>query len=237
MEDIDFLGFLERKLDNQIQHHEQRQKHTKTIKTENDDDLLVTKPILTKRVAMLLDGNLNKGARIGESKKDVKEREKIAKQLSFIGQKKLKPMKHPNEVKKSKREEDDEERKVREKKLILSKNEVTRNLHLFRGSKVPPPKPAESKTIVRPKPELRPQYKPKPPKPNHTSLMYKKLEKQIHKVKKPRYKADSEDSAMEVRDLYDIDEENENAFELGQQEEEEYERLLKVRKQYNKFSR
>ena len=233
MDDIDFLGFLEKKLDTRIQKQEELNRKAKPVREEPEDDPLYSKPILTKRVAMLLEGPSNKSGHLGESKKEAKDREKMQKQLSFMKTKQAKQPRECKEGKKQKVEEEKDELVVKEKKLVLSKNSVKNNLHLFRGAKVPLQKLVVHKKIDKPKPKPKPEQQIK----NFSSVSVKRIENPNKKIKKAKFRDDSDDSAMEVRDMYDIDEENEYAFELGQQEEEEYERLLKLKKQYNKYHR
>lgn len=231
MEDFDLLGFLERKLDSKIL-KEDVKKQAKDVKVRPEDDLCETRPILTKRVAQLLEGGSRIGAPIGESKKDAKNREKLQKQLNSIQGKLLKRVKSDGGPRKEKpKEEKEEVEKIREKKLVLSKKAIQKNLHLFRGSKVPPSKVKEHKQVVKLKLAAMPEPRPQPA-PQNTIIKPEKLK---IPPKQPKYREESDDSAMEVRDMYDIDEENDNAFELGQREEEEYEKLLKLRKEYNKF--
>ena len=241
MEDTDLLGFFEQKLDNRIRKHEQVSKKTTTINAEADEDLLGTRPILTKRVAMLLEGDGNKAkGKIGESKQEAKEREKLQKQLSFIKGQKIKADKKQNTRKKPD-DEEKEEAITREKKLLLSKNNIQRNLHLFKGSRIPTPKLDHKKQTLKPKtiPKTESRRVPDAEKQarNYALQEVRRPNKVNKPIKKAKYRDISDDSAMEVRDMYAIDEENEYAFEAGKQEEEEYEKLLKLRKQYNKFRR
>ena len=266
--DDDFLGFLEKKLDTQIKKHEQQNKHTKPATAEPDDDLTTNRPILTKRVAMLLEGNWNKKSSLGESKKDAKDREKLQKQLNFNSGKRVKMPrekvpKDEEAAKKAKVEKEGSEPKPTEKKLVLSKKQLENNLHLFRGAKgVPqkpkvPERPSKSADVGRPhkqqkhdqpvrhekeRYDKRPvqkfaydeRYREKSRKED--SRFPKKADRPVGKFTSLKYKDESDDSAMEVRDMHEIDEENEYAAEMGIKEEEEYNQMLALKKQYNNYN-
>ena len=224
---------------------------------EQDDALQSSGPVSGKNKAFIdaiNSGNFTRLALV-PSKNDLQLRDTLSKSLSFL---KPKPKARPagqRREKERQKNEPAEESPPRVKRKKLTPEQISRNLHLFRGAKRPNAaqtaqgtprdrvasygrEESARKTLERSKADRRePPSSHKIKKQEH-SYRHSGADKTKLKVKRPTFSESSrerdehDDLSMEVRDLFDLEEENLISYRIGEEEDrQEQARLERLAEQ------